>query len=168
MAKQKAARQAGLVEAKLLPDNREIEEALRDYQGLYQSDDQPAQLRKLREIAAKAMRELAPFRPFLVGAVLHGTANQFSDVALQVFAEDSKALALFLLNRSQGFEQSERRVRIADEWVSVPQFLLEVEGAPVTLSVYSPSDERNISRMRPGGETLQRAGLAEVEALLAV
>ena len=41
-AKQKAARQAGLGDANLLPDNQEIEEALREYQGLYQKDEQPA------------------------------------------------------------------------------------------------------------------------------
>src|SRR5471032_1964929 len=47
-AKTKAARQAGLADSALLPDNQEIEEALREYQGLYQKDDQPAQLRRLR------------------------------------------------------------------------------------------------------------------------
>ena len=50
-AKQKAARQAGLSDANLLPDNSEIEEALREYQGLYQSEEQPAHLRYLREVA---------------------------------------------------------------------------------------------------------------------
>ena len=38
-AKTKAARQAGLADSAQLPDNHEIEEALREYQGLYQSDD---------------------------------------------------------------------------------------------------------------------------------
>ena len=52
-AKMKAARQAGLVDANLLPDNQEIEEALRDYQGLYQKDEQPAQLAQ----AARGRRE---------------------------------------------------------------------------------------------------------------
>src|SRR5262249_44501735 len=39
-AKWKAARQAGLADSNLLPDNEEIEEALREYQALYQSEDQ--------------------------------------------------------------------------------------------------------------------------------
>ena len=46
-AKWKAARQAGLGDSNLLPDNSEIEAALREYQGLYQKDDQPARLRHL-------------------------------------------------------------------------------------------------------------------------
>ena len=98
-AKQKAARQAGLADAALLPDNQEIEEALRDYQELYLKDEQPAQLRLLREIAVKVMRDFAEFRPVLVGSVLNGTAGQFSDVNLQLFTDDPKALTIFLVNR---------------------------------------------------------------------
>ena len=91
-AKQKAARQAGLADMNLLPDNQEIEEALREYQGLYQKEEQPAHLRRLREIAVKVMREFDAFRPALVGSVLSGTAGQFSDVNLQIFTDDPKAL----------------------------------------------------------------------------
>ena len=69
-AKQKAARQAGLPDSHPLPDNREIEAALREYQGLYQSDNQPAELRRLREIAVQVMREFADFGPVLVGLSL--------------------------------------------------------------------------------------------------
>ena len=91
-AKQKAARQAGLSDARLLPDNAEIEEALREYQGLYQSEEQPARLRYLREVAVKVMRDFEEFRPVLVGSVLNGTAGVHSDVNLQLYADDAKAL----------------------------------------------------------------------------
>ena len=64
-AKLKAARQAGLADSNLLPDNQEIEEALREYQGLYQKEDQPAHLRRLREVAVKVMREFEDFRAAL-------------------------------------------------------------------------------------------------------
>ena len=103
-AKQKAARQAGLADAALLPDNHEIEDALREYQELYLKDEQPAQLRLLREIAVKVMRDFAEFRPVLVGSVLNGTAGQFSDVNLQLFTDDPKALTIFLINRRYRFE----------------------------------------------------------------
>lgn len=165
-AKQKAARQAGLSDSHALPDNREIEAALRDYQGLYQSDNQPAELRQLREVAVKAMREFADFGPLLVGAVLNGTANQFSEVTLQLFADDPKSLALFLVNRRHRFEQSEKRVRLGDDWVDVPQYFIEVDGAPVTLAVYSRGDEHLSPKSRPEADGPQRARLAEVEALL--
>jgi hypothetical protein len=165
-AKQKAARQAGLADSHALPDNREIEAALREYQELYQSESQPEQLRHLREIAAKVMREFAAFNPLLVGAVLNGTANQFSEVTIQLFADDAKSLALFLVNRRFRFEQAEKRVRVGEDWVDVPQFYLEVDGAPVTLSVYALGDEHRAPRGRPEAEGAQRARLADVEALL--
>jgi len=165
-AKQKAARQAGLADAHALPDNREIEAALREYQGLYQGESQPAELRQLRTIAVKVMREFAPFRPLLVGPVLSGTANQFSEVTLQLFADDPKAIALYLVNRRVRFEQAHRRTRVGDDWVDVPQFRLEVDGAPVTLSVYGQGDEHLAPRHRPDAEGPPRGRLADVEALL--
>jgi hypothetical protein len=165
-AKQKAARQAGFTDSHALPDNREVEAALREYQGLYQSEDQPAQLRRLRQVAVKVMREFAEFRPVLVGAVLNGTANQFSEVTLQIFADDPKSLAMFLVNRRLRFEQAEKRVRIGDDWVDVPQFFLEVDGSPVTLAVYARGDEHLAPRARAEADGPPRARLADVEALL--
>ena len=166
-AKQKAARQAGLADANLLPDNAEIESALREYQGLYQKEDQPAQLRHLREIAVKVMREFADFRPVLVGPVLAGTAGQYSDVNLQLFADDVKALQMFLLNRRYRFEEGSRRVSRGDRLEEVPQITLEVDDATVTLTVLDRDDERATPRVRGDTGALQRARLAEVEALLA-
>lgn len=165
-AKQKAARQAGLADSCSLPDNREIEAALREYQGLYQSDNQPAELRHLREVAVKVMREFADFGPILVGAVLNGTANQFSEVTLQLFADDPKSLTLFLVNRRHRFEQAEKRVRVGDDWADVPQYFIEVDGAPVTLAVYARGDEHLAPRARPDADGPKRARLADVEALL--
>jgi len=165
-AKQKAARQAGLSDANLLPDNQEIEAALREYQGLYQKEDQPLHLRHLRQIAVKVMREFAQFRPVLVGSVLSGTASQYSDVNLQLFTDDVKTLTMFLLNGRYRFEETARRVRRGDQQYDVPQILLEYEGAAVSLTVFDRDDERS-GRGRDE-ETAQRARLPEVEALLAV
>lgn len=165
-AKSKAARQAGLSEGTPLPDNQEVEAALREYQSLYQRDDQPAQLRRLREIAVKVMRDFAEFRPMLVGSVLSGTAGQHSDVNIQLFTDDPKGLALYLLNRRVRFEEGSRRAWRGGESVELPQFMLEVEGVPVTLTVLDAADERSASRPRSPDEPLQRARLPEVEAML--
>ncbi len=165
MAKHKAARQAGLQDAQLLPDNHEVEAALRDYQALYQADDQPGELRRRREVAVSVMREFRDFRPALVGSVLTGTANKFSDVNLQLFVDDSKALTLFLLNGGYRYEEGARRVRRGDSHIDVPQILLDVDGVPVTMTVLDRDDERVTGRSR-GDADIQRARLPEVEALL--
>lgn len=164
-AKTKAARQAGLADANLLPDNHEIEAALREYQGLYQKEEQALHLRHLREVAVRAMREFADFRPVLVGSVLSGTAGQYSDVNLQLFTDDVKALTMFLLNRRYRFEEGARRVNRGDRFEEVPQFTLEYEDATVTITALDPDDERSFSKARH--EAGERARLAQVEALLA-
>jgi hypothetical protein len=166
-AKQKAARQAGLSDAHSLPDNNEIQAALRDYQGLYQSEEQPAHLRRLREIAVKVMRDFGEFRPALVGSVLSGTAGAHSDVNLQVFTDDPKALTLFLINRRYRFEEGSRNMPRGGRLESVPQISLDVEDVTVTMTVLDPDDERSAARQRSDDEPLVRARLAQVEAMLA-
>ena len=166
-AKQKAARQAGLADAALLPDNSEIEEALREYQGLYQSEEQPGHLRYLREVAVKVMREFEEFRPVLVGSVLNGTAGLHSDVNLQLFTDDAKALTMFLVNKRCRFEEGTKSVRRGGRMEDVPQITLDIDEATVTITVLEPGDERSAPRARPENEPPQRARLAEVEALLA-
>jgi hypothetical protein len=165
-AKMKAARQAGLSDSHLLPDNQEVEAALREYQGLYQKDEQPGHLRELREIAVKVMRDFSEFRPVLVGSVLTGTASQYSDVNLQLFTDDPKALTLFLLNRRYRFEESTRRVRRGDQQDEVAQVSIEVDDVTVTLTVLDRDDERMSAKARPDSQTPLRARLPEVEAML--
>jgi hypothetical protein len=166
-AKQKAARQAGLGDANLLPDNSEIEAALREYQELYQSEEQPAHVRRLREIAVRVMRDFAQFRPVLVGSVLSGTAGPFSDVNLQVFTDDPKALTLFLLNGRHRFEEGTRTIRRGGGQEEVPQVSLEVDGVTVSVTVLDLDDERSSARPRSVEEAPSRARLAQVEAMLA-
>ena len=162
-AKVKAARQAGLTDLSLLPDNVEVEAALREYQGLYQSDEQPEQLRHMRAVAVKVMRELEAFRPTLVGPVLTGTAGRHSEVSLQLHPDDPKAPTLHFLNSRVRFEEGAKRLKRGDGYVDVPQIHLHVDGVPVTLTILDRDDERG--RRREEGDS-PRARLAQVEALL--
>ena len=166
-AKRKAASQAGLTDSHVLPDNDEIEEALREYQELYQKEEQPLHLRHLREVAVKVMREFEDFRPALVGSVLSGTAGQFSDVNLQLYTDDPKTLSMFLLNKRYRFEEGSRRVRRGGREDEVPEISLEVDDVTVTITVLDRDDERSSARLRGDAEPPVRARLAEVEALLA-
>ena len=79
LAKRKAARQAGAPDSRNLPTNLEIEEALRAYQQLYQADEQPERVQRLREVAVEIMRLLTQFNPYLTGAVLAGSAGRHSE-----------------------------------------------------------------------------------------
>src|SRR5690606_23559400 len=80
-AKLKAASRLGIRDDASLPRNREIEDALREYQRLFLGDDQADALRMRREAALGALEFFAPFEPRLVGPVLEGTADANSPVA---------------------------------------------------------------------------------------
>lgn len=111
-AKRKAARQLlgdTRVAGEWLPDNDQIEEELREYLALFQSDTQPDELRRLREIALDWMRRLAEFHPYVTGAVLNGTANAHSDIHLQAFTDNPKDVAIYLLNQNVQYDVSETR-----------------------------------------------------------
>src|SRR5215831_16351651 len=89
-AKRKACRQLGLTEREALPDNEEVEQALRDYNSLFQPDEQPARLRVQRVEALSWMERLARWNPVLTGAVAAGWATAHSEARLELEAEDAK------------------------------------------------------------------------------
>lgn len=112
-ARRKAARQTGCRDSHKLPDNREIEQALIEYQQLFLRESQPMALQRLRGVAVAAMRQLQPFDPHLTGAVLSGCADGQGPVQLYLFAETPEEVLLHLLERSIPFEQREEQINYA-------------------------------------------------------
>ena len=103
-AKRRAVRQLGLPARAALPDNDAVEEAVRDYIAVFCADTQPAELRALREHALTWMERLAEFRPYLAGAVWHGTATRLSDIYLQLFCDDPKSAEILLIDKGVAYE----------------------------------------------------------------
>lgn len=163
-AKRKAARQLGALETRNLPDNIELEAALRTYQALYQADEQPRHLARLREAAARMMRSLARFDPHLTGAVLAGTAGRHTHVELHLFADDGKEVELFLLNGKQAYRAREARFWAGNELRSVPVFDLDREDAAVSLYVFQIGDLRHPVRATVEGRPIERSRLDQVLA----
>ena len=104
LAKRKAARQAGVPDARQLPNNDEIDAALRLYRKLYRQEH-PAQLRELRQLALEVMDEFARFNPYLTGSVLRGNAGKYAAVSLQLFTDNAKSVEHYLLHRNIGFRR---------------------------------------------------------------
>jgi len=98
-AKRKAALHLGAPGTTNLPQNREIQAALEDYQRLFGGERQQLALRTLREAALEAMQFFAPFSPRLVGGVLDGTAGPESAVDLHCFADTPEDVVLFSWTR---------------------------------------------------------------------
>jgi hypothetical protein len=165
LAKRKAARQLGAGDTQSLPANEEVEAELRAYQALYQGDEQRDRVRALREVALEAMRALAPFRPYLSGPVLKGTAGRYADIDLQLFTDDLKAVELFLLNRDMPYEVAEAHHYCGDEVRAVPILRIDWDDVPVNLAVYAAKDERAALKATPAGRPIERASTTAVSGL---
>lgn len=157
LAKRKAAQQIGAPDTRNLPNNAEVEQALRAFRALYQSDEHPELLRELRLAALEAMEWLAPFDPQLTGAVLNGTAGRYADVSLQLQAESVKDVEYFLMRENVSYRTGERRQNIGGTPRSLPTFSLVRDGVPLTLTVYAPGDPRGPARGADGEPLRARA-----------
>ncbi len=104
VAKRRAVKELGLPARTALPDNDLVEDAVRAYIGLFCADTQPAELRALRELALVWMERMHEFRPYLGGAVWHGTATRLSDVYLSLFCDDCKSAEIALIDHRVAYE----------------------------------------------------------------
>lgn len=103
-AKRRAVKQLGLSLRSKLPGNDEVEDAVREYIELFCADTQPQELLALRRLALTWMERMAEFRPYLSGAVWHGTATRLSDIYIQMFCDDSKSAEIALIDHRVDYQ----------------------------------------------------------------
>jgi hypothetical protein len=166
LAKRKAARQLGAEDTQSLPKNEEIEAELRAYQSLYQGEEQRERIQYLRRCALEAMHLLERFRPYLAGPVLSGTAGRYSDIDLQLFTDDSKAVEHFLLSRSIAYDISDERRFAGDQARAVSILRVDWQGVPINLAIYTLKEERGVLKATLAGRPIERAGIQAVAELL--
>lgn len=167
-AKRRAVKQMGLGARTALPDNDSVEDAVREYIDLFCAETQPAELAALRRLALTWMERLAEFRPYLGGAVWHGTATRLSDIYLQLFCDDSKSAEIKLIEK--GVDYTPRTVTgfhgESVEALSISSMSRELgEEVGVHLLVYDHDDLRGALKPDAKGRT-PRGDLAAVRALL--
>jgi hypothetical protein len=163
-AKRKAARQLGAPDSGNLPDNQQIEEALRSYQALYQADETRAQLALLRKTAIEYMEQLADFDPHLTGSVLNGTAGPHADVNLQLFTDDQKDVEFLLMRLGSPYQAIQHRAAEAPGR-TYPRFMIDDPRATVDIVVYPAAELRNMKRLQADG-TPRRLRLPQVRTLI--
>lgn len=168
IAKQKAAQRLGAGANTALPSNLEIENALRAYQEFYGGEQHLNHLQNMRRIALRVMQSLELFRPRLVGPVLEGTADEHSRISLHLFNDPPDAVAIYLLDRGQAFYNEQRKIRWHDGGHrQVAILVTDKEDTEVELALFNCLDLRQAPPSPVDGRPLRRAGVAEVECLLA-
>lgn len=162
-AKLKAAARLGLMDDAPLPRNLEIEDALREHQRLFQATSQPRQLQRLRNAALDALRFFASFQPRLVGAVLEGTADEYSAVCLHLFTDNAREVITFLDDQQIPLEEESRRLRTSrDSEEEFPALVFSAGGVPVDLTIFPLDSLRHAPLDRISGRPMQRASLSAV------
>jgi hypothetical protein len=182
-AKLKAARQLNCNDKNALPDNQEIELALREHLNLFAAHSQPQALAALRRAALRTMRWLqiegqgikgqasetaSAFEPWLSGAVLNGTANEYSEIELELVGVDAKTIEFILLNRGIEFDLQETNPKSKSykptDATKPIQYHLEFEDAPLVITLYESHVQRQTLYPR-GSIKHERVKLVEAEAL---
>lgn len=167
-AKRRAVKQLGLNSRSGLPDNDTVEEAVREYIDVFCADTQPAELAALRKLALTWMERLAQFRPYLGGAVWHGTATRLSDIYIQLFCDDPKSAEIALIENNVDYE-----ARTITGFNGEPVEALSLsskspelgEAIGVHLMIYDHDDVRGALRLDAKGRS-PRGDLQAVRALL--
>lgn len=166
-AKLKAAQHLGIADEAALPRNAEVQAQLRDYQRLFQGDEQPRQLRLRREAALPAMEFFAAFQPRLFGSVLDGTADGHSPICLQAFSDDADEFARFLLESNLPAKLAERKLHLdREQSISVPAWTFAADGLEFEVSVL-PTTLLRQAPLGHDGKPMPRASLTTLRKLLA-
>ena len=167
-AKRRALKQLGLPARTALPGNDAVEEAVVAHIALFCADTQPKELLALRRLAVVWMKRMAAFRPYLGGAVWHGTATRLSDIYLQLFCDDCKSAEILLIDHQVNYEP--RTVTgfhgEAVEALSLHVFCPELkEEVGVHLLIYDLDDVRGALKPDAKGRP-PRGNLESVQNLL--
>ena len=174
-AKRKASRQLGATDINCMPTNAEIEEEIRLFHEIYNSEDQPQYLRQLRSDALIVMQLLERFEPHLTGAVWDGTAGKYAETHIHLFADSLKDVEMFLLNQQIPYETDEKSYRVSSssadkkggERKKVPMFTLDGPNGAIKLSVFEIDDMRIPTKHPSNGSNANRANIRELKALIA-
>lgn len=159
-AKRKALRELGLPETSPLPNNAEVEQAVRTHQAVFQDEEQQERVQYLRRKAVELMQILEPFSPYLTGSVLDGTAARYAAIDLQLYADSAKEVEIFLLNRGVRFAHAEPRNDKAEAVLVV-----DAPDASANLVIYPPQCERIQPKGRDG-RPRERARITAVRSLV--
>jgi len=166
-AKLKAAERLGIHDDASLPRNREIEDALREYQRLFLGDAQAEALRLRREAALQSLGFFRRFQPRLVGRVLDGTADVHTAITLHLHADDPDEVAHVLADAGIPAEPRWRRMRLDRVRDSdVPVWVFSADGLAFDLTVLPLDTLRQAPLSGLDERPMARATEAQLRELL--
>jgi hypothetical protein len=167
-AKLKAAERLGIHDDASLPRNREIEQALREYQRLFVGEPQQQAVQVRREAALRALEFFTAFSPRLVGPVLEGTADAHSPVHIHLHTDDADAVPRFLHEHLIPAAARMRHVRMDRErGDDVPVWIFTAEELTFDVTVLPQDALRQAPLSGVDERPMKRASATQLRQLIA-
>lgn len=166
-AKRKAAKRLcrGSLKPEDLPSNAEIRDQVQLFARLHEGDKRTQGLRDMRLEALRLMRLLRPFRPRLIGSVMTGHVRKGSDIDLHVFS-DSPRLVTDLLEQAGCQFDLERKQVVKHGESRLFTHIHVYDRFNFELTVYPEDKAHYVFKSSITGKAIERASIAELEALL--
>lgn len=167
-AKQKAARRAfggKTPPAGLMPNNDEIDQALREHLDLF-DPEHAVRVATYREAALLWLTRLADYHPHVCGGAWKGVVAPHTPLHIQCFTDDGKELEMLLLDAGVNYdvvEVAHFSARLPD----VPALVFhDRHDVPIMISVYQHDDLRGALK-RGANAPPERGDLGALQRLLA-
>ena len=146
-AKKKAAKYLGLLPSENLPSNQEIDDALKEYQNIFQEQVDSEIISKIKKEALNTMILFEDFNPHLTGQLLEGLIPKFPKIQINLFTDNIKEVEYTLLNNNIAFDIKDtiyqEKLSKKKSTKTVPAFILEGLWFPIELKVYFENDIRS-------------------------
>ena len=146
-AKKKAAKSLGLLTNDNLPSNQEIDNALKEYQNIFQEEVDSAIINKIKEEALNTMVLFEDFNPHLTGQLLEGLIPKFPKIQISLYTDNIKEVEYTLLNNNIAFDIKDtiyqEKLSKKKSTKAIPAFILEGVWFPIELKVYFENDIRS-------------------------
>ena len=146
-AKKKAAKYLGLLTSENLPSNQEIDNALKEYQNIFQEQVDSEIINKIKKEALNTMILFEIFNPHLTGQLLEGLIPRFPKIQINLFTDNIKEVEYTLLNNDITFDVKDtiyqEKLSKKKSTKTIPAFILEGVWFPIELKVYFENDIRS-------------------------
>jgi|TARA_B100001105_G_scaffold255057_1_gene252775 hypothetical protein len=146
-AKKKAAKSLGLLTSDNLPSNHEIDNALKEYQNIFQEQVDSETIVKIKKEALNIMTLFKDFNPHLTGQLLEGLIPKFPKIQINLFTDNLKEVEYILLNKNIAFDIKDKlyqeKLSKKKSTKTIPAFILEGLWFPIELKVYFENDIRS-------------------------
>jgi len=162
-AKKKASKYLGYQSLDFLPSNDEIDNALKEYQKIYQVDIDVSLVIKIKNEALLIMELFKKFNPHLLGQLIDGLVPKYPILQINLYTDNMKEIEYLLLNNNIEFNLkdtniSEKRTK-KKSLRNIPIIKIEGRWFPIELKILDKNDfklkKNNLNLINGLGKSLE-------------